>query len=109
MKELKTYYRVIPLYDSNYKIEKLQLYGCNRNRNCFLSEEEAKVDFLKAQEIALSKYNQILEGLEELKKKLNINFYFDYFMEGDTFGIDKDGMCINISINGYDFEFLQEI
>lgn len=104
-RELKRYYRAIPLYGSNYKIEELNLYG--RNQNCFLSREEAEDDFLKSQEIALSKYSQILDGLETLREKLCVDFHFDYYMEGDTHGIYEEGGYIAFTINGYNFKFLQ--
>lgn len=105
MKELTKYYRVKPLYNSDYKIEELKLYG--RGCNCFLTREEAETDFLEAQKIALSKYGKVLEGFEILRKKLDIEFFFDYFMEGDTYGIYEDGCYIGFSVNDYDFKFLQ--
>lgn len=105
MKELTKYYRVKPLYNSDYKVEELKLYG--PGRNCFLSGEEAEDNFLKTQKIALSKYEQVLEGLETLRGKLGIKFFFDYYMKGDTHGIYEDGGYIGFSINDYDFKFLQ--
>lgn len=105
MKELKKYYRVVPLYNSNYKIEELKLYG--PSRNCFLSKDEAEIDFLKAQKIALHKYSRVLEGLDRVRKELDIDFYFDYYMEGDTYGIYEDGCYIGLTVNDYNFKFLQ--
>lgn len=106
MLELKKYYRAVPLFGYDYKIEEIEAYGppCNG----FLSGKEAKADFLEAQKLALSKHNQILKGLESLRKKLDVDFRFDYFMAGDTYGIDECGYYIGLSVNTYDFKFVQD-
>lgn len=105
--EYKKYYRVQPTFDTDYKIEELNLIG--RNKNCFLSKKEAEKDFFKAQKIAIKKINQVLEGLQQLRKDLEIDFDFDYYMEGDLYGIYEDGLYISIPVNGYEFKFLQKI
>ena len=107
MLEVKKYYRAVPLFGSDYKIEEINAYGTPHNG--FLSKKEAKADFLKAQKLAVSQYNQILKGLKSLRKKLDVDFRFDYFVEGDTYGIYEDGSYIGFPINGYDFKFLQEV
>lgn len=105
MRELEKYYRAEPMYNTRYEIKELMRLG--RSTNCFSTREEAEADFLKAQQIALSKYNQVLEGLDALRERL-VAFHFDYYMKGDTYGIYEDGSYIGFTVNNYEFKFLQE-
>lgn len=102
--EKKKYYRCVPTKQRTCIIQELLL---NRAyRNCFLSKEEAVSHFEMAEKIALEKYNNILDGMNKLKESLG-NFYFDYYMEGDAYGIYESGLYIAFEVNGYSFEFLQ--
>lgn len=102
--EKKKYYRCVPTKQRSYIIEELLLNGAHRN--CFLSKEEAVRHFEMAEKIAIEKYNSIIDGINKLKESLG-NFYFDYYMEGDTYGIYESGLFIAFEVNGYLFEFLQ--
>lgn len=90
--------------DNNFILKEKLLYGAGKN--CFPSEEEAKTHFEKANEIALAKYENIMNGINELKKSLG-DFSYEYFMCGDTHGIYSDGMYISFEVNGYEFNFPQ--
>lgn len=102
--EKKKYYRYENENDNNFILKEKLLYGANRN--CFISKEEAKTHFEKANKIALVKYENIMNGINELKELLG-DFSYDYFMCGDTHGIYSDGMYIQFEVNGYEFKFPQ--
>lgn len=80
------------------------LYGAGIN--CFLTKEEAKAHFLEAIKIASKKYDKIMKGIDKLKESLG-DFTFDYYMCGDTYGIDSDGMYLTFEVNGYIFRYPQ--
>ncbi|MDF2879543.1 MAG: hypothetical protein K0R54_100 [Clostridiaceae bacterium] len=104
--EKKKYYRFENESEdsNNFILKEKLLYGANRN--CFISKEEAKTHFEDANKIALEKYKNIMNGINKLKESLG-DFSYDYFMCGDTYGIESDGMYIHFEVNGYDFQFPQ--
>lgn len=91
---------------NDFSIKKRTFYAVNKN--CFLTKEEATTHFEESYKIALGKYEKIIEGIEKLKESLG-DFSYDYFLLGDTYGIYDDGLYIEINVNGYDFEFPQEM
>lgn len=89
--------------DSNdFKLQEKLLY--NAGRNCFILKEEADVHFTESHEIALKKYENIMNGIGKLKELLGY-FRYDYFVLGDTYGIEQEGMYIEFEVNGYWFKF----
>ena len=82
----KTYYRVEPKFDNDYKVVKKELYK-------------------KAYQVAADKHSQIMNAIEKIKEEI-IDFRFDYYMEGDTYGIYEDGSYIGITVERYEFKFL---
>lgn len=96
------YYRIDPKFNDNYVVIKRELY--RKGINYFSTEEEAVKHYKKAYKIAIEKHSQIMEAIAEIKENI-IDFKFDYYMEGDTFGIYEDGSYIGITVNGYDFKF----
>lgn len=104
MKELKKYYRAEAKCNSDHKIVEREMYS---QGNWFLTKEEAKADFLRAYEIAENKYNKLLSAFSKIREELDIDFCFDYYMEGDTYGIYESGCYISFRVNGYEFKFLQ--
>lgn len=90
---------------NNFAITEKMLYGANRN--CFLTKEEATAHFEGSYKIALDRYEKIIEGIQKLKESLG-DFSYNYFFHGDTYGIYEDGLYIEISVNGYDFQFSQD-
>ena len=95
----KTYYRVEPKFDNDYKVVKKELY--NKGINCFLTEEDAVRHYKKAYQVAADKHSQIMNAIEKIN-----DFRFDYYMEGDTYGIYEDGSYIGITVERYEFKFL---
>lgn len=104
--EKKKYYRFENESEgsNNFILKEKFLYGANKN--CFTSKEEAETHFKEAYKIALEKYENIVNGINKLKESLG-DFSYDYFMCGDTYGIDSDGMYIEFEVNGYNFMFPQ--
>jgi hypothetical protein len=104
--EKKIYYRFENKSEgsNNFVLKEKLLYGANRN--CFKTKEEAKTHFEEANKIAQEKYEKIMDGIHKLKESLG-DFSYDYFVRGDTHGIDADGMYITFEVNGYEFEFPQ--
>lgn len=100
----KKYYRYENQSDSRnvFVLREKLLYG--KGTNCFETEAEAKAHFETAEKIAREKHNLICEGLSKLKKELG-EFYFDYFLDGDTHGIYDSGLYIYFPVNGYYFRF----
>jgi len=107
MREKKTYYKYENQSngENNFMLKEIQLYGAGRN--CFISREEAEAHFNKAYETALDKYNHIVEGLGKLKDTLG-RFSYEYFIEGDTYGIYNEGAYIEFDIDDYTFKFKQD-
>jgi hypothetical protein len=68
--------------------------------------EEADAHFNNALALAQKKYEKIMNGINKLKESLG-EFSYDYFMEGDTYGIYDDGLFITFEVNGYVFKFPQ--
>lgn len=97
------YYRVEPKFNNDYNVVKKELY--RKGINCFLTENEAVNHYKKAYKIAEDKQIQIMNAIEKIKKEI-IDFRFDYYMEGDTFGIYEDGAYLSINVEGYKFKFL---
>lgn len=90
---------------NKFTIAEKMLYGANRN--CFLTKEEATTHFEESYKVALDRYEKIIEGIQKLKESLG-DFSYSYFFHGDTYGIHEDGLYIEISVNGYDFQFSQD-
>lgn len=90
---------------NNFKIAEKLLYGAHKN--CFLSQEDATAHFEESYNIALNRYEKILEGMEKLKESIG-DFSYEYFFHGDTHGIYEDGLYIGIRVNDYDFQFPQD-
>lgn len=78
------------------------------DKNWFLTKEEATAHFEESHKIALDRYEKVLWGIKKLKESL-WDFSYNYFFLGDTYGIDDDGLYIEINVNGYDFQFPQEL
>lgn len=101
--EKRLYYRAEPDINAQYTIIEREKYS---QGNWFLTKAEAKADYVKAYEIAKSKYSQLMEAFSKIKKEI-VDFDIDYYMRGDTYGIYESGSYIHIAINGYNFMFLQ--
>lgn len=106
-REKKKYYRYENESDGSneFVLKERMLYS--GYRNCFLTKEEAKEHFDEAYKIALDKYEKIMEGIRELRNTLGY-FSYDYYINGDTYGIYSEGMYLEFEVNGYNFKFLQE-
>lgn len=91
--------------ENNFVITERMLYSANRN--CFLTKEEANTHFEESYKTALGRYEKIVDGMKKLKESLG-DFSYSYFFHGDTHGIYEDGLYIEISVNGYDFQFSQK-
>jgi hypothetical protein len=89
-------------YDNNFKLKEILSYG--KSQNCFTNKEDAFEHFTKSQELADIKYNNIMNGINELIE-LYGEFRFDYFVKGDNQGMEEDGMYLEIEINGYCFNY----
>lgn len=101
--EKSLYYKVEPKFDDDYKVVKKELYG--KGVNCFSTEEEAVRHYKKAYQVAADKHSQIMNAIEKIKEEI-IDFRFEYYMEGDTYGIYEDGSYIGITVERYEFKFL---
>lgn len=106
-KEKKKFYHYVNQSSgkNNFECKEIMLYAAWVN--CFPTKEKATAHFEEAYKIALEKYKQIKEGIQKIKDTVG-NFSYTYFMEGDTHGIDDEGMYILITVNDYDFEFTEE-
>lgn len=95
--EKKMYYRYEneSINSNIFVLKEKLLYSAGKN--CFISKKEAKVHFKKANEAALIKYKKIMNGIGQLKESLG-GFRYDYFMIGDTYGIESEGMYIELEV-----------
>lgn len=91
---------------NEFSIKERMFYAANKN--CFLTKEEATAHFEESHKIALDRYEKVLWGIKKLKESL-WDFSYNYFFLGDTYGIYDDGLYIEINVNGYDFQFPQEL
>lgn len=100
----KTFYKAISKNtgSNDFKITKMELLG--KGVNCFNTLEEAQKHFNRALEKAEQKFHNIIEGIQNLKENLG-GFSIDYFIEGDLYGIEREGKYIEFQIDGYSFEF----
>lgn len=100
----KTFYKAISKNtgSNNFKVTKMELLG--KGINCFNTPEEAQNHFDEALEKAYTKFDKIMEGIQNLKENLG-GFSIDYFIEGDLYGIEQEGKYIEFEIDGYSFEF----
>ena len=104
MKELIKYYTYEQKNDYSNKFvlrEKLK-YG--RQKNYFDTPEEATNHFNKSQEIAIKKYNKIMDGIEKLKEEMGDFDIYAWAHADDDSGLDY-GATIEINVNEYDFIF----
>lgn len=46
-----------------------------------------------------------MNAIEKIKEEI-IDFRFDYYMKGDTYGIYEEGSYIGIIVERYEFKFL---
>jgi len=106
-REKKVFYRYEndEIGRNKFSIKEREFYAANRN--CFLTKEAATAHFEESYNTALDRYKKIIAGIEKLKESLG-DFSYNYFLLGDTHGIYDEGLFIEISVNGYDFEFPQE-
>lgn len=102
--EKKMYYSCEPNIRGSFDMKSRMMYGANKN--WFLSKEEALIDYNKALVVAQEKYNNILNAISKIKETLG-DFSFEYYMIGDTYGIDDSGMYLSFEIDGYEFKFPQ--
>ena len=100
----KTFYKAISKNtgSNDFKVTKMELLG--KGVNCFNTPEEAQNHFDEAYEKAYTKFNKIMEEIQNLKEKLG-GFSIEYFIEGDLYGIEQEGKYIEFEIDGYSFEF----
>ena len=101
--EKSLYYKEEPKFDNDYKIVKKELYS--EGINCFPTKEEAIRHYKKAFQVAADKHSQIMNAIEKIKEEI-IDFRFDYYMKGDTYGIYEEGSYIGIIVERYEFKFL---
>lgn len=72
--------------------------------NCFETKEEATQHFKEAESIALDRFNDIMDGIENLKDKYG-SFYFDCLIKScDDTGLSVEP-TLEFKVNGYDFVF----
>ena len=107
MKEKELYYRYEHKTENSdtFVLKEKMLYGAGLN--CFKNKEDATKHFKNAEEIAQEKYSKIMDGIEKLKDLVG-DFSYNYFMSGDTYGIEEDGLYISFEVNGYNFTFSQD-
>lgn len=72
-------------------------------RNRYFTKQQAKNAILEVMEQADSKARVIAEKLVELENQFD--FYIDYTMEGDTYGIYEDYLNINFELNNFSFNY----
>lgn len=102
--EKTLYYKVEPRFDGRYKIKELKLY--RKGVNCFPTKEDALKHYRKAYKTAVNKYNQVMDAIAKIKEEI-VDFRFDYYTDGDTYGIFEEGSYIEIIVENYEFRFLQ--
>lgn len=90
---------------NNFAITEKMLYAAHKN--CFPTKEEATAHFEESYKIALDRYEKLKVELEKLKKSIG-DFSYKYFVHGDTYGIDEEGLYIEINVSGYTFQFPQD-
>jgi len=68
-----------------------------------LTKEDAKNKILEVLEDAEKRANKIRKLIKDLEK--SEDFYIDYTMDGDTYGIYEDHLDINFKYKGFYFNF----
>lgn len=81
------------------KSDTVSIIGNTDNMNIWLHETRP--------DMTTDKYNQLLKAFAKIKEDMDLDFSFDYYMEGDTYGIYDEGCYISFLVNGYEFKFSQ--